>query len=129
MEKLHEINTEKAPKAIGPYSQGIVCGDFLFTAGQIPVDPKTGLLAEGGIEGQAKQVFENLKAILENAGSDFSSVVKTTVFLQSLNDFAKVNDIYASYFKKPYPARSCIEISALPKGSLIEIEVIASVKK
>ena len=119
------IHAEKAPKAIGPYSQAIESGPFLFASGQIPVDPATGEIVSGGIEEQAKQVFRNLKAILEEAGLAEGSVVKTTVFLKSLDDFAVVNKLYAEIFSAPFPARSCIEVSALPKGALIEMEAIA----
>lgn len=119
------IHTEKAPKAIGPYSQAIASGPFLFVSGQIPVDPATGEIVSGGIEEQAKQVFRNLKAILQEAGLEADSIVKTTVFLKSLGDFAIVNKLYAEVFTPPFPARSCIEVSALPKGSLIEMESIA----
>jgi len=124
----NEIKTSDAPEAIGPYSQAIKVGGLLFTAGQIPVDPKTGAVVDGGIEAQANRVFMNLDAILKTAGADFSNVVKTTVFLKDLNDFAKVNEIYATYFKKPYPARSCVQIAALPKDVKIEVELIAAVK-
>ncbi|MCX7614557.1 MAG: RidA family protein [Clostridiales bacterium] len=123
-----QIQTNNAPQAIGPYSQGIKIGNLVFTAGQIPINPKTGAIAEGGIEEQTKQVFENLKAVLLSANADFSDVVKTTVFLKDLKDFAKVNEIYAGYFQAPYPARSCVEVAALPKDVLIEVELIAAVK-
>lgn len=128
MTKRIEIKTDNAPKAIGPYSQGIRVGDFVFTSGQIPINPKTGALVSGGIDVQAKQVFENLKAVLSGAGMDFSNVVKTTIFLKDINDFAKTNEIYEGYFVKPYPARSCVEVAALPKDVLIEVELIAAVK-
>lgn len=120
-----EIATDKAPAALGPYSQGIVAGGMLFASGQIPIDPATGELVGGGIEEQAKQVFENLGQVLAAAGAGFGDVVKTTVFLTDLANFATVNEIYAGYFVKPYPARSCVQIAALPKGSLLEIELIA----
>lgn len=119
------IKTEKAPKAIGPYSQAIMIGDFLFASGQIAINPATGEIVEGGIEAQTKQVMENVKNILQAAGMDFSNVVKTTVFITNMNDFAKVNEIYATYFTDNPPARSCVEVSKLPKGALIEVEVIA----
>ncbi|MFO7152838.1 MAG: RidA family protein [Bacillota bacterium] len=119
------IKTEKAPKAIGPYSQAIMIGDFLFASGQIAINPATGEIVEGGIEAQTKQVMENVKNILQAAGMDFSNVVKTTVFITNMNDFAKVNEIYATYFTENPPARSCVEVSKLPKGALIEVEVIA----
>lgn len=119
------ITTDMAPKAIGPYSQAIMIGDLLFASGQIAIEPAKGELLEGGIEAQAKQVMENIKNLLTAAGMDFSNVVKTTIFLTDLNNFALVNDIYGSYFSEEPPARSCVEVSHLPKGALIEIEVIA----
>lgn len=119
------ISTDMAPKAIGPYSQAIMTGDLLFASGQIAIDPAKGELVEGGIEAQAKQVMENIKNLLAAAGMDFSSVVKTTIFLTDINNFSLINDIYGSYFSKEPPARSCVEVSHLPKGALIEIEVIA----
>lgn len=119
-----EISTDNAPKAIGPYSQALDTGDFIFISGQIPVDPDTGEIAET-IAGQAKQSLTNIKNILNECGLDMSAVVKTTVFLTDLNDFAKANEIYETFFEKPYPARSCVEISAIPKGCKIEIECIA----
>jgi len=119
------ISTDKAPAAIGPYSQAIDTGVFIYTSGQIPVDPSSGLVVQGGIEEQTKQIFENLLNVLEEAGSSLGQVVKTTVFLADMGDFAKVNEIYATYFTTPYPARSCVEVAALPKGVMIEIEAIA----
>lgn len=119
------IKTNEAPAAVGPYSQAIMLDDFLFTSGQIGLDPKSGKLVEGSVEGQSKRVFENLSALLKEAGMDFSNVVKTMVFIKDINDFGKVNEIYAGYFKEDLPARSCVEIGALPKGALIEIELIA----
>ena len=119
------IVTDKAPAALGPYSQAIAAGGMLYASGQVPVDPATGELAGADIETQARQVFENLKQVLQAAGADFGSVVKTTVFLTDLANFGVVNDIYAEYFTEPYPARSCVQISALPKGALIEAELIA----
>lgn len=121
------ISTEKAPAAIGPYSQAIQIGKLLYTSGQIPIEPNSGQIVAGGIEGQAKQVFANLQAILEAAGADFADVVKTTVFIKDMNDFAKLNQIYALYFCEPFPARSCIEVARLPKDVLVEIEVIAEI--
>ncbi len=120
------IHTDRAPKAIGPYSQAITAGDFLFVSGQLPADPATGNLVEGDIAQQAKQVFANLREILQEAGLTEKDVVKTTVFLKDLGDFALVNQLYAEYFTSPFPARSCIEIAALPKGALIEMEAIAA---
>jgi len=119
------IHTTNAPAAVGPYSQAIDCGDFVFCSGQIPLVPETGLVAEGGIEAQARQVFANIKAVLNAAGLDFCNVIKTTVFMTDLSQFATLNGIYAEYFPTNPPARSCVEVSALPKGVLVECEVIA----
>ena len=118
------VVTDKAPGAIGPYSQGINVGDMFFFSGQIPVNPLTGEMPEG-IEAQAKQSLDNVKALLESQGMDFSNVIKTTVFLADMNDFVTMNGIYATYFVEPYPARSAVQVAKLPKGALIEIEVIA----
>ena len=118
------IETEKAPKAIGTYSQATKVNGFLFISGQIPLDPKTMELVEG-IENQINQVFENIRQILKADGMDFSNVVKLSVLLDDLNHFEKVNEIMVSIFSKPYPARAAYEVSKLPKGSLIEIETIA----
>ncbi len=123
-----EVKTDKAPAAIGPYSQAIVTGDMVFTSGQIPVDPATGEIPEG-IDAQANQVFANLKNLLEASGSGIDRVVKTAVFIQNMNDFPIVNEIYGQYFTQPYPARSCVEVSKLPKGVLIEVEAIAEMAK
>ena len=120
---MKKNQTENAPKAIGPYSQAIEVGNFIYTSGQIPIDPLTGNLAEGGIEVQTERVIKNLTAVLNAAGSSLDSTVKTTCFLKDINDFAKFNEIYAEYFTGK-PAR-CVEVSALPKGALLEIEVIA----
>ena len=119
------IATTNAPAAIGPYSQAIDCGDFVFLSGQIPLVPETGLVAKGGLEAQAHQMFANIQAVLAEAGMSLSNVVKTTVFMTDLSQFAAFNAIYAEYFKAPYPARSCVEVSALPKGVLVECELIA----
>ena len=118
------VVTDKAPGAIGPYSQGINVGDMFFFSGQIPVNPVTGDMPEG-IEAQVKQSLDNVKALLESQGMDFSNVIKTTVFLADMNDFATMNGIYATYFVEPYPARSAVQVAKLPKGALVEIEVIA----
>lgn len=118
------ISTSKAPAAIGPYSQAIVIDSMLYTSGQIPLTPE-GTLAEGGIEEQTHQVFRNLQAVLAEAGCTLNDVVKTTVFLKDMNDFAKVNEIYASYFGDHKPARSCVEVARLPKDVRIEIELVA----
>ncbi|MCG4572472.1 RidA family protein [Clostridium cochlearium] len=125
MKKL--INTESAPKAIGPYSQGIMVGDLVFLSGQMPVDPATGELVTGDVPvvAQAHQALKNIKCILESQDMSFDNVIKTTVFIDNMDDFAKVNEVYAQYFKEPYPARSCVEVAKLPKGALVEIEVIA----
>jgi 2-iminobutanoate/2-iminopropanoate deaminase len=120
------ISTAKAPQAIGPYSQAIEAGDFIFVSGQIPLIPATGELVEGSVEVQTARVLENLKAILEAAGSSLESVVKTTVYITNMDDFAKVNGIYGQYFQENPPARVCVEVSKLPKGALVEIDVIAA---
>lgn len=122
---MNVICTKNAPAAVGPYSQAINCGDFVFLSGQIPLVPETGLVADGGLEAQAHQMFANIKAVLAEAGMSLSNVVKTTVFMTDLSQFAAFNAIYAEYFKAPYPARSCVEVSALPKGVLVECELIA----
>lgn len=118
------VETKKAPGAIGPYSQGIDIGNLIFFSGQIPLNPETGEMPEG-IEAQTKQALENVKGLLESQGLDFSHVVKTTVFLDNMDDFNTVNSIYAQYFVEPYPARSAVEVGRLPKGALIEVEIIA----
>lgn len=118
------ILTDKAPGAIGPYSQGMKVGDLIFFSGQIPLDPKTGEMP-AGIEAQTKQSLENVKGLLESQGLSFADVVKTTVYLDSMDDFGTMNDIYATYFVEPYPARSAVEVAKLPKGALVEVAVIA----
>lgn len=120
-----KIETENAPKAIGPYSQAILVNDLLFISGQIPIDPKTGDVVASNIESQANQCFKNIGGILNEAGLDYSNVVKTTLFIKNINDFKTINEIYANYFISN-PARSCVEVSNLPKGVLIEIEAIAT---
>lgn len=122
---MNVICTKNTPAAVGPYSQAIDCGDLVFLSGQIPLVPETGLVADGGLEAQAHQMFANIKAVLAEAGMSLSNVVKTTVFMTDLSQFAAFNAIYAEYFKAPYPARSCVEVSALPKGVLVECELIA----
>ena len=122
------INTTKAPAAIGPYSQAIKVGNLVYTSGQIPIDPTTGAFVEGGIKEQTRQSLANIKAILAEAGLNMSNVVKTTVFLADMNDFADMNAVYAEFFAEPYPARSAVAVKTLPKGALVEIEVIAEVK-
>lgn len=121
------IATDKAPAAIGPYSQAVKVGNLLFTSGMIPIDPATNTLVEGGIEVQAERALMNVKALLEESGSSLDKVVKTVVFIKNMNDFAKVNEIYAKYFTKDFPARSCVEVARLPKDVLIEMEAIAEV--
>lgn len=123
---MQKIQTSEAPAAIGPYSQGIVANGLVYVSGQIPVDPKTGLFAGSTIEEQAKQSIDNVEAVLRAAGSDLARVVKTTCFLRNLGDFATFNSIYEARFTGK-PARSCVEVSALPKGALVEIEAIAEV--
>ena len=122
------ISTDKAPAAIGPYSQARVVGNLIFASGQIPIIPATGALAEG-LEAQAEQVFTNIAHLLEAAGSDMGHVVKTTVFIKNMNDFGAINAIYARHFLEPFPARSCVEVARLPKDVLLECEVIAVVKE
>jgi 2-iminobutanoate/2-iminopropanoate deaminase len=119
------ICSENAPKAIGPYSQAIQAGRFVFTSGQIAIDPATGKLVEGGIKEQAHRVLKNLKSLLESAGSDFSKVVKATVFLDNITDFSEFNEVYGEYFPSDPPARSAFEVAALPLGAMVEIEMIA----
>lgn len=121
---IKKINTNQAPEAIGPYSQATLYGNMLFTSGQIPVDPKTGEIVGDDIETQAKQVMENLAAVLKEAGSSFEKVVKATCFLKDMNDFAKFNEVYAKYFTSK-PARSCVAVRKLPKDVLCEVEVVA----
>jgi 2-iminobutanoate/2-iminopropanoate deaminase len=122
------ISTKKAPVAIGPYSQAIQVGNLIYTSGQIPIDPETGVFVEGGIKEQTRQSLTNVKAILEEVGLTMSNIVKTTVFMADMNDFAEMNSIYAEFFTEPYPARSAVAVKTLPKGALVEIEVIAEVK-
>jgi 2-iminobutanoate/2-iminopropanoate deaminase len=120
------VFTPNAPAPIGPYQQAIICrGSLLFTAGQIPLDPKTGQIVAGDIRAQSRQVFENLRAILEAGGASFASVVKTTVFLSDMNEFAAMNEVYAEFFKENSPARSTVEVARLPKDVKVEIEAIA----
>ena len=119
------IHTDKAPAAIGPYSQAIQVGQMLFTSGQVPIEPETGAIVEGGIQEQARQSLNNIKAILNAAGTNMGAVVKTTVFLQDMNDFAAMNEVYAQFFQEPYPARSAVQVGRLPKDALVEIEAIA----
>lgn len=122
-----EVVSKKAPTAVGPYSQAIKVGNFIFCAGQVGKNPKTNQFVQGGIESQTKQVLENLKSVLEAAGADFTDVVKTNVYLKNVEDFPKMNEIYAKYFQKPYPARATIEAARLPQEALIEIDCIAGI--
>ncbi len=122
---LTAIHTDAAPKAIGPYSQAIALDNLVFCSGQIAIDPATGNLIEGDVSAQTQRVLQNLSAVLQAAGSDLQHVVKTTVFLQSMNDFAAMNAVYATWFTGTPPARSTIEVAKLPKGALVEIEAIA----
>jgi 2-iminobutanoate/2-iminopropanoate deaminase len=126
---VEHIETNKAPAAIGPYSQAIVSGGFLFSAGQIPLDPTSGQIVEGGIKPQTDRVLDNLAAVLAAAGLDWSNVVKTTVFLHDMADFPTVNEIYARRTGEARPARSTVQVAALPRGALIEIDLIASAHK
>lgn len=123
MKKL--VETDKAPKAIGPYSQAIVAGGFVFCSGQIPLDPVTGQLVSGPVEEQAKQVLKNIGAVLAAAGSNFDAVVKCTVYLQDMNDFSRMNEVYSGFFKPPYPARVAVQAARLPRDVKIEIDAIA----
>jgi len=127
MEK-NRVHTNDAPAAVGPYSQAIRIGDFVFTAGQVALDPTSGEIVGSDVAAQTEQVMSNLRAVLVAAGSDLSHVIKTTVFLQSMGDFAAMNAVYARHFPEPFPARSTVEVGALPKGGLVEIECIAHVR-
>ncbi len=122
---MNAISTTKAPAAIGPYSQAIKVGELVFVSGQLPIDPATGAFAEGGIKELTRQSLTNMKAILEEAGTSMANVVKTTVFLADMNDFAAMNEVYAEFFAAPFPARSAVAVKTLPKGALVEIECIA----
>jgi 2-iminobutanoate/2-iminopropanoate deaminase len=123
---LNKISTDKAPAAIGPYSQAIVCGGLVFTSGQIPINPASGNIDAEGITAQAEQVMKNLNAVLTEAGSSFEKAIKTTCFLADMADFAAFNEVYAKYFTEK-PARSCVAVKTLPKGALVEVEVIAEI--
>jgi 2-iminobutanoate/2-iminopropanoate deaminase len=126
--RMKVISTKKAPAAIGPYSQAIQVGNLVYTSGQIPIDPATGTFVEGGIKEQTRQSLRNIKAILEEAGLTMANVVKTTVFMADMNDFADMNAVYAEFFTEPFPARSAIAAKSLPKGALVEIEVVATIE-
>lgn len=119
------LNTEKAPAAIGPYSQGIEANGMVFLSGQLPIDAATGAFPEGGIKEQTRQSLQNAKSILQSAGLDMKNVVKTTVLLSDINDFVAMNEVYSEFFEQPYPARSAFAVRDLPKGALVEIEMIA----
>ena len=123
--RMKVISTKKAPAAIGPYSQAIQVGNLVYTSGQIPIDPATGAFVEGGIKEQTRQSLSNVRAILEEAGLSMANVVTTTVFMADMNDFADMNAVYAEFFTEPYPARSAVAVKTLPKGALVEIEVVA----
>jgi 2-iminobutanoate/2-iminopropanoate deaminase len=125
MPRKEIISTEGAPAAVGPYSQAVRVGDLIYTAGQIPLLPQTGKLVEGGIETQTRQVMQNLAAVLEAAGSSLAQVVKTTIFVTNINDFAAVNQVYGSFFTDKPPARSTVQVAALPLGAKVEIEAVA----
>ncbi|MGD7024583.1 2-iminobutanoate/2-iminopropanoate deaminase [Rossellomorea vietnamensis] len=124
---MRSISTSKAPAAIGPYSQGIIVNNLFYSSGQIPLTAE-GSMIEGSVEDQTHQVFNNLTAVLEEAGASFDTVVKATVFIKDMNDFGAVNEVYGQYFDTHKPARSCVEVARLPKDALVEIEVIALVK-
>ena len=119
-----EISTKNAPAAIGPYSQAIEVNGMIYTSGMIPINPQTGELVTGSVEEQAEQAFGNLKALVEASGSSMDKVVKTVVFIQNMDDFAKINAIYEKYFTEPYPARSCVEVARLPKDVALEVEAV-----
>lgn len=121
---MYEVKTERAPEAVGPYAQARRAGDLIFVSGQLPIDPATGIFNSEDAAQQARQSLKNIKAIAEAAGTDIASTVKTTIFLTDLSNFAAVNEVYAGFFEAPYPARACVEVSALPKGAKVEIEAV-----
>ena len=123
---MKQISTTAAPAAIGPYSQAVEANGFIYASGQLPIDPATGAFPEGGIQAQTRQSLLNVKSILEEAGLSLSNVVKTTVFLADMGDFAAMNEIYSQFFTQPFPARSAVAVKALPKGALVEVEIVAS---
>lgn len=123
---MKQISTQNAPAAIGPYSQAIEVNGFVYASGQLPIDPATGAFPEGGVKEQTRQSIMNVKAILEEAGLALSNVVKTTVYLADMGDFAAMNEVYSQFFAQPFPARSAIAVKALPKGALVEVEVVAA---
>ena len=123
---MQPISSPGAPKAIGPYSQAVRAGQLLFVSGQVPLDPATGQMVDGDIAAQTRRVFDNLGAVLQAGGRSFADVVRTTVFLADMNDFAAVNEVYGTYFTEPYPARATVQVARLPKDARVEIDVIAS---
>ncbi len=123
---MKQISTQNAPAAIGPYSQAIEVNGFVYASGQLPIDPATGAFPDGGVKEQTRQSLLNVKAILEEAGLALSNVVKTTVYLADMGDFAAMNEVYSQFFAQPFPARSAIAVKALPKGALVEVEVVAA---
>jgi 2-iminobutanoate/2-iminopropanoate deaminase len=123
--KKEAVKTEKAPAPVGPYSQAVKLGNLVFTSGQVALDPKTGQMVQSSIEAEAEQVFANLAAVLEAAGTGLDRAIKVLVFLTDMNDFGPVNQVYARHFKEPFPARSCVQVAALPKGAKVEIELVA----
>lgn len=127
--KKRGVQTADAPKAIGPYSQAVIANGFVYTAGQIGSDPKTGALVEGGIAEQTEQALRNIAAVLKASGGSMDDVVKTTVFLADIGDFAKMNEVYAKFFKAPFPARSTVQVARLPRDARVEIEAVALIKK
>ena len=122
---MHALHTDKAPAAVGPYSQAVEANGFIFASGQLPIDPTTNAFAEGGVKEQTRQSLTNARNVLASAGVDLSHVVKTTVFLSDMNNFAAMNEVYAEFFQQPYPARSAFAVKDLPKGALVEVECIA----
>lgn len=122
----HSFSSDNAPKAIGPYSQAVRVGDLLFLSGQVPLDPATGQMIEGDISAQTRRVMDNLGAVLKSAGLSFAHVARTTIFLADMNDFAKVNEVYGSYFTEPFPARATVQVARLPKDARVEIDAIAA---
>jgi len=121
---MYEVKTERAPEVVGPYAQARRAGDLIFVSGQLPIDPATGIFNSEDVAQQAGQSLKNIKAIAEAAGTDIARTVKTTIFLTDLSTFAAVNEVYAGFFEAPYPARACVEVSALPKGAKVEIEAV-----
>lgn len=127
-DKVSAVQTEEAPPAVGPYSQATVAGGVIYCSGQIGLDPKTGKMVDGGVEAQAHQVLSNLKAVLTQAGSDMTSLMKVNIYLTNMADFSKINKIYQGFLSEPFPARATVEVRALPLGALVEMDAIAQVK-